>query len=367
MKILFLIHSLTLGGTERRILELIRHLNNNSSYTMLLVLTQPIIHYDYISNLNINIEVVQRKFFKKDPLFFFRLFTLCRKFRPDVIHSWSSLTTFYSIPYSVVFNIPIIDGEITNSNPNFKRLSFKGLIIKTNIFFSKIIVANSYAGLLSYKIKLHKGKVIYNGISLDRFINLPDPIVIRAKYNLNTRFCIAMVAEFNNNKNYDLFIEVAKLMLKLRPDVTFIGVGDGPTFQHIKDRIFKENITNVLLTGKLVQVEPLINCTDIGILLTYSEGLSNALMEFMALGKPVITNDFRGGSRELIEDGKYGYVVNNQNAEFFVSLLSNLINDESKRSIMGGIGKSIIAEKFNSELMGSKFIELYNKILKTKI
>ena len=368
MRIVFITEALVLGGKERRLLELIRYLQDTTDYEMLLVITDSAIHYDYVRDFKIKIEVLERKYFKRDPLFFFKLFNVYRKFRPDIIHSWSSMTTCYSIPYAVVHKTPIVDGEINDSRRGFSTLSLRGLIFTLNTYFSKVILANSHSGLRAYRMTSPKARVIYNGIHLGRFTNLPDPLRVRAHYGVSSRYCVAMAASFDDRKNYNLFIDTAKLMYRLRTDVTFIGIGDGPNLQAVRERVSREQIQNVLLPGKLTKVEELMNCADVGLLTTgvdYHEGISNALMEFMALGKPVITNDFSGGSKELVEDGGSGYVVSSQEPEYFVSLIDELLQDESRRRTMGQCGKSSIAERFTLAIMGSRFVNLYSEILST--
>ena len=366
MRIAFITECLMAGGKERRLLELIRYLQDTTDYEILLVITKSAIHYDYVRDFKIRIEVLRRKYFKRDPLFFFKLFRVYKKFRPDIIHSWSSMTTCYSIPYAVVHNTPIVDGEINDSRRGFSTWSLRGMIFKLNTYFSKVILANSQSGLLAYRMTSPKARVIYNGIHLGRVANLPDPVQVRAEYGITSRYCVAMVASFSERKNYNLFIDTAQLMSRLRTDVMFLGIGDGPNLQAVRERVRREQIRNVLLPGKLAHVESVMNCADIGLLLTevtFGEGISNVLMEFMALGKPVITNDYTGGSKELIEDGENGYVVSSQDPEYFVSLIDALLKDESRRLSMGQRGKDIIVERFSLEGMGPRFVDLYHEIL----
>ena len=104
----------------------------------------------------------------------------------------------------------------------------------------------------------------------------------------------------------------------------------------------------------------MINVFDIGVLSTYSEGISNSIMEYMALSKPVVATD-GGGTRELIEDNKSGFLVEQKNADQMAKYLETLINDSDIRNEMGLRGKQIIKEKFNYKKMCDSFYNTFKK------
>ena len=108
----------------------------------------------------------------------------------------------------------------------------------------------SKAGLVAYKIKSSKAKVIWNGVNLNRFQQKFDDRKMREELGVTTELMVVMVASFSKYKDYDLFLDVAREVGKIRDDVTFIGVGDGPEWIHIQQRIADENLINVFLTGK---------------------------------------------------------------------------------------------------------------------
>ena len=229
---------------------------------------------------------------------------------------------------------------------------------------SDVIISNSEAGIKAYNINNQdKKKVIYNGVRLERFklnINKND---IRNKLKVNTKFMVIMVAKMSNNKDYDLFLDVARLISKLRNDVTFVGVGDGPNFEKIKCRIRNEHIINVSLTGKRNNVEELVAVSDIGILFTnnnvHGEGISNSIIEYMASAKPVITTDIVGGSREILVNEEAGFIME-RNANVIVEKINRLLDDDNLRKSMGDKGKKIIDAKFTIAQMGNEYLKVYD-------
>jgi glycosyltransferase involved in cell wall biosynthesis len=119
----------------------------------------------------------------------------------------------------------------------------------------------------------------------------------------------------------------------------------------------------ILFPGKIHDIESLVNACTIGVLFsTDGEGISNSILEYMALGKPVIAND-AGGNRELIRHRHNGYLINSQNAKEVGDLIIGLIDDQQKCQSFGAINQKIVQESFSLEVMGKAFEEIYYKTL----
>lgn len=362
MKILFFAESLQTGGKERRLLELIEYLTLQSNYEIALVLTEDEIHYRYVYDLKITIKIIKRKHLKYDPSVFVRFYELCSSFKPDIIHTWGRMSTFYALPAKFRFSIPLVSNLIADTKRKFKTFSVDSLFFHSCISFSEIILSNSMAGLSAYKLASSKTKVIYNGVNLERFNLDLDIRRGRVELEINTKFMVVMVASFSKNKDYDLYLNVAKKMGSMRSDVTFVGVGDGTDWHRIQERIKEEQINNVILTGKRTDIEQIIACSDIGILCTYTEGISNAIIEYMALGKPVIVTDQEGGSKEIVIEGETGYCTNSS-IEDVSSLINKLLNDAELRKLLGQNGRERIISQFSVDRMGKDYEAIYNEVI----
>jgi glycosyltransferase involved in cell wall biosynthesis len=363
MKILIFTESLTCGGKERRVLELIQYLKENTDHEITLVITESYIHYDYAYDLGVPIIIIERKGIKYDPRLFAKFYKYCSEFKPDIIHSWGRMTTFYSIPTKVMRRIPLISSMIYDAQIDFKPVSINHFFFSADIFFSDVILSNSYAGLTAYKLDLPKTKVIWNGVHLERFQKNYNKEEVKEKLNVKTEFIVVMLAAFSTLKDYDLFLDVAKELSLMRNDVTFLGVGDGPEWKRIQKRILDENIPDVILTGQQKEVENIIAASDIGILCTYSEGISNSIIESMALGIPVISTDLIGGSKEIIIEGETGYCVERDSREI-VNLINKLLNNNELRLGMGTKAKERINTHFSIQRMGEQFERIYNSVFK---
>ena len=366
MRILFFTDTLGFGGKERRLLELIKYLQQSSNHTLALVLTEKEIYYEYVYEIGIPITTIERKFSKLDPLPLIKFYKFCRTFKPDIIHAWGVMTTFYAIPAKLLGKTPLITSMIADVQGITKFFSLKSIFFKIDCFFSDLILSNSKAGITAYKTNPQKSKVIWNGVHLERFQQEFNTKETRKNLGVTTNYMIVMVGSFWIYKDYDLLVDVVKEINNTRSDLTFVAVGDGINFERIKQRIKDEHVDNILLTGRRKDIEQIIAASDIGLLCTYSEGISNAIIEYMALGKPVIATDTEGGSKEIITEGETGYCAR-RNVDEIIPLINVLLDNSTLRRSMGIKGRDRIASHFSITRMGNDFENVYKEVLENHI
>ena len=365
LRILFFIESLWTGGTQRRLVELIGFIRQHTDFEIALVLTEDEIDFENVRELGITIKVIKRRGIKYDPLLYLKFYRFCNLFKPDIIHSWGVMTTFYSIPSKLICKVPLVANMIADSKKGFKKFSLFNIFFKTNLFFSDVILSNSKAGLKAYQIKSKKARVIYNGVHPERFYQHFDTKKFKEEFGIKTNYIILMVASFSKYKDYDLFVDVARRIGEIRHDTTFIGIGDGSEWIRIQKRIKDEELLNVLLPGKYKEVERFIAASDIGLLCTYSEGISNSIIEYMSLGKPVISTDTIGGSKEIVIEGETGYCTE-RNVETIVSAINFLLDNEEVRLSFGNKGRERIRSQFSIERFGKEYELVYSEVLRKR-
>ena len=360
MKLLFFIGSLRTGGKERRLIELLSYLKQNTDYEMLVVLRQDQIYYSAFYDLGIPYKLLTPKYIKGDKTLHFKFYKICKDFKPDIIHAWGNMPAFVSLLAVALLKIPHVNSQITSAPPRVKRISSSNIIDRINFYFSTIILSNSKAGIESFRPPLKKSMVIYNGINPKRFAQLPPREDLKKKYAINTPYAVVMVASFTENKDFDLFLKIAQHVTLLRNDITFIGAGgpgDVEEFQRIKS-LAKDN-SRILFPGLINNVEALVNACDVGVLFSpYGEGISNSILEYMALGKPVIAND-SGGTRELVRHNENGYLVTTESAREIAAMIIELIDKLEKLLAFGNKGKEIVNEFFTLDKMGKAFEDIY--------
>ncbi len=357
MRILFFTDTLDVGGKERRLTELIKALLLHRDIEFELVVMSREIHYREILDLNIKIHYITRKS-KHDLSVFYRFYKLCRYYRPDIVHCWDSMTAIYLVPSCKLLNIKLLNGMVVDS-PVKQNISNKYYLrAKLTFPFSDVITGNSEAGLKAYRAPAKKSIVIYNGFDFIRTKNLLNPEVVLNELNVNSGYIVGMVASFSENKDYPTFYKAAMLLLEKRKDLTFLAIGNRTDSDESRNIISEEHLDHFRLLGRKSNPESYINVMDICLLSTFTEGISNSIMEYMALGKPVIATD-GGGTKEIVEDGKTGYLIGPRDPVQLAGKLEMLLNDAGLRQVMGAQGKERIAELFSINLMTKKFHDLY--------
>ncbi len=323
-------------------------------------MTKNEVHFSDFHNLEIPYRVIEGSKYAV----LYQFYTICKAYKPQLIHTWGRVQTLYSLPAVVLQKIPLVNSQITSAPPKISKWSISRAIDKVNFYFSNVVLANSIAGAETFKPPLKKRKVIYNGINMARFYNLPDVEWIKRKYCIATPYTIVMSASFSPNKNYDLFYRVASLVTERRNDITFIGVGEShDDAKFSKLLALTQANPQILLPGRIDDVEALVNACDIGVLFSMNgEGISNSIMEYMALSKPVIANE-AGGTKELVRHNLNGYLISSQTDEEIAGLILDLINDTTKRKRYGEKSREIIDEEFSLEKMGKAFEEVFRQVL----
>ncbi len=358
MKLLFFIESLRSGGKERRLFELIKVLLSTPAMEIQLVLTRDDnMHYKEILSSNIKIYYTIRKGFKKDPRIFYKFYKIAKGFRPDIIHVWGNLVAIYAIPAKVLLKTPMINNQITDAP---LHISESILDHKLPFYFSDEIISNSYAGLKAYSAPRYKSRVIYNSFDFNRILELKSSSEIRKKLQISTKYIVGMVASFSHYKDYDSYFEAALKILDKRKDITFLCIGDGDNRLY-KNLVPKNLEKKILFLGKINNVESYMNICDIGVLTSFTEGISNALMEFMALGKPVIATGV-GGTKELIDNEVNGYILAAKMPQLLANKIVELINNEDVRKKVGQKAKDQIINKFDPESIINEYLKIYKSI-----
>ena len=360
MKILYIIEGLGSGGKERRLLALLKGLHEHHRIELLLL--SPIVHYKEVYSLNISIHYLGRNLWND-----FNLLGSFRKtlkmFSPDIVHCWDNIATLHFGPICRISHIPFVNSMISSAPANLSIYSKSYLVNYIAYYFSDVVLANSQAGLTSFRAPKNKSKVIYNGFDMERLKIKRDQDDIRKEFNIRTSKVVGMTASFSKMKDYPTFVIAAQAILKRRKDITFIAIGDGPMIEDVKEMIKKENREFFRFLGRQHDVESIVNVFDVGVLSTYTEGISNSIMEYMALSKPVVATD-GGGTKELVLDDETGLLIDERNPRQLAQKVLFLLDNPEKTKSMGEKGRTRIEKYFSISKMVDDTLKLYNDQIK---
>jgi len=361
-RILFLIDSLSGGGKERRLIQLIKGLNDRGFRQLYLISLSDIIDYPFIAEYQVQVKVLKRSI-KKDPGMFLKLYREVKNIRPDVVHSWSIMTAFYASPVCRLLHIPHIAGFVADCN-GVRRYSFYHLAVTLPYRMASRIIGNSRAGLEAYNVPSAKGRVIYNGFEMARITSRAAGSDGRRELRIETPFVVSMAARFEKEKDFETFFSAARILLGKRKDITFLAIGKGELYDQFEKGIAEPENKYIRMLGFRSDIEGIIRLSDIGVLCTnpdfHAEGISNSLMEFMAFGKPVIST--RGGAvGELIADKTDGFLIPPKDPAALAATIEQLLQPGSQLASVGEAAHRTVEAKFSLERMTKEYIQLYEE------
>lgn len=358
MRVLHFIDSLRVGGKERQLVELLKGLCRHSEVEQLLVCMDDDDFYaPEVRILPVRLEYLIRKK-RWDPFIFVRFWGIVRRFRPQIIHTNSWMTSFYALPIARLVGTKLINGSIRNA---FSSGGWRWKIEKALLFLSDYRLANSKAGLVSrgFALEPPRNVVVYNGFDCSR-INGMQPSEFCKGAAQDTRV-VGMVGEFSDLKDYTTYFLAAKTILKKRKDVMFVAVGDGKNLERYQQMV-SDYDENIKLLGKLKNVEEYVMQFDVGVLATYSEGISNSIMEYMALGKPVVATD-GGGTSETVLNGVTGFLVPQGDYAALAEKIEYLLDAPAVARAMGEEGKRLLEREFTLDQLTERTLALYQSAL----
>ncbi len=364
MRISYLIHGLSFGGAEKQLLEL-------SGGLIRLSLVRPeeiqVISFrdnggldDAFRRLQVGLVHAPRAR-RRDPGQFRRVHRLLGGFQPGLVHSWTQMTTLYAWPAARRLGVPLLDGSIRYSH-RMKPWSKFWFVNRLVFRLADHVVANSRAGLECQDVPACKSSVIHNGFNMARLQHLADPAGARAEIGAEGMKVVGMVANFGKAKDYDTFIRAALEVLAQREDVLFVTVGQGPQRERCRALVPHHWRSRVLFLDVRSSIEPLISAFDIGVLATFTEGISNFVTECMALSRPVVATD-GGGTAELLADGETGFLVPPRDPAALAAKLVRLLDDPALCRRMGEAGRRRIAGEFSADRMVHSYWDLYRRLV----
>jgi len=326
------------------------------------------IHYTYLNDFDVTIHKLIRKS-QRDVSMFYLLYRLLSELKPDILHSWGAMCSVYVMPFVLMKRIVFVNGFLRSAPPNWSWKQKNWLRCKISFPFSDVIVSNSNAGLKVHKVSPDKACCIYNGFDFERVSSLEDEHSIKTKLGIQTKYIIGMVASFTDKKDFESFILCGLSILKSRADVTFISVGDGENRAFCESLIPVKDKGNFVFTGKVLDTESIIRVFDVGVLLSnislHGEGISNSIMEYMALGKPVVASD-SGGNIELVQHDITGFIVPDNATEKVAPLLNKLLDDRSLSHLFGNSGLKRIKSEFQFSSLVNRYMSMYTTVLSNR-
>lgn len=209
--------------------------------------------------------------------------------------------------------------------------------------------------------------VIYNPINRDRLEQGMSASIERNRWGLSNRdLVVGIVANIRPVKDYETFFKAAILVAEKVDNVKFIIVGSRDEGYWERIKILAENAElkkKLVFTGPIDNPIPVIRTLDVGVLSSTSEGLSNALIEYGAVGIPAVATDV-GGNPEIVENGNTGYLVPPRSPEILASKITELLLNPEKRKVLGRKARELAFYRFDQEKILKQYEDFYMALVR---
>jgi glycosyltransferase involved in cell wall biosynthesis len=237
------------------------------------------------------------------------------------------------------------------------------------LFNGYIVVANAVGEVVATKEKVprEKLKIIYNGVDTTKFCPPDGPRIIQSRQKLglsSTDFVVGMVAMLRPEKNHDVLLRAFEKVSKEIREIKLLIAGTGVLLDYCKEYSRGSGISKqVIFTGYTENVARVLEVLDVACLVPgRNEGLSNSILEKMAMGLPLIVTDV-GGNSEAVLDGYNGIVIPPNNSEALADAILYLYHNPGKRKEMGLKSRNRVEKMFTLEKMIKDHEDYYTKLV----
>lgn len=287
--------------------------------------------------------------------------------RIDVVEAadWTGITAFMKLKCSLVIRLHGTDSYFCNlegrsqkvKNFFFEKMALKGA--------STIVSVSAFTALKTKELfKLErKIQIIHNGINTTFFKPLSVSIktnsllyfgsIIRKKGVLELAYIFNQVVESNSDTFLTLLgkdvidYKTAKSTLEL-----FLNILSHKAKQRVR------HIDNV----PYVEVKEHIAKASVIVLPSFAEAFPMTWLEAMAMEKAIVASNI-GWAKEVLRDGKEGYLVFPKNHQEYADRIINILNDESYQIEFGNLARKKVENEFNIEIIAKKNVDFYNRVI----
>lgn len=373
IRILFVIPSLKIGGAEMQLLSLLQSLDKRKFAVHVAVFYRGnALDKQYEQSRDVQVHYLEKKS-ACDIFFLFRLYKVLVKHRFHIVQSYNISARFFgTITAKLAGDSAIIATERT------ARLLYSSAGSRVYLFFEKfairaadLLIANSQSGrdfARSRGVREDRIRVIYNGIDPSRLQVCREKNAVRENFSIPAHaFLIGMLARIEPVKDPFTFVRAAHYLTKKNPNFYFMLIGDGSLLPSVKAAVANSELTSRMkVTGFRMDTADVLSCMDVVVLTSkYVEGCSNALIEAMSLGKPVVATRV-GGNIELIEHEKSGLLIAPAQPRELADAIERLYREPALRQHLAQNAQADAAIRFSQQAMVSAYEKLYRDLVRSR-
>lgn len=365
-RLLVVSDEMEVGGSQRQITHLLAGLDRARWQPELLYFRNPSFLIDEVQDLGIPVRHLP-KHGRFDPGFVLRYAALLRNGRYDLVHAFSLTAELWTavarllVPHAPR-QVSSVRGLYLSESPRFWQLK------RFALSRSDAVIANAHA--------CAQAASTHTGIALDRFDIVANGVDIPAMLDENQRAALRHSIGAPPGRAFGLFVgrlvreknptclvrALAGLSLQSRPWIAIAG--DGPLRDDLGLMVATSGLTaDVSFLGERRDATALMQAADFLVLPSCQEGMSNAVLEAMAVGCPVIASAV-GGNRELVEDRRTGLLFASDDHHALGACLRRMGTDAAFRARLSSEAKNQVHARHTVSTMVADTTAIYDRVLR---
>ena len=363
-RVVLIIPTMDLGGAEKQLCLLAEHLPRDQFDVHVMLLTRDGPRSQHLRDVGIPVSVIGKRF-KIDPSAFFRLKRELRRLKPDVVHTWLFAANSFGRAAAKMAKVPHIFGSERCVDPWKTEAHF--MIDRRLAACSEAITTNSTAVrdfYAAHGIDPDLFEIIPNGIEATKPTQVSREAAFERLQIDPSRRLVLAVGRLWPQKRYRDLIWAGELLATLRPEMLLLIIGDGPQRgELLRHRDAASTPDRVRFAGHRDDVADLLPHADLFWIGSEYEGQSNAVIEAMQAGVPVIASDIPG-NRDLVLNDQTGRLVQVGDAADFARQSNVLLNNREAIERLVKAAKKRIESEFSVDAMVLRHAELYERGLR---
>ncbi len=368
LNILHVIPKLTVGGVENQLLMVLKNYDRKIFSPIVCCLSDSGDLGSEIESCGVELICLNKLKHTFDWTIIKDIYKLIKQKSVKIIRTHQYHANLYGRIAALFAKVPCIVASVHNVytiDTKIHRRIFNHFLAH----YTDRIVAVSKAvmhDILQYdRISHKKICVIYNGIEMKSFLNIHGNI--RKEFGIPENISlIGTVGRLTAQKGHKYLLEaINKLKFKF-PEIKLLIAGDGPLKNDLIKYAQSLNIHDkVIFLGLRRDIPIFLSSIDIFVLPSLWEGLSNALIEAMASGKPVIATDIPP-VREIIHSEDLGILVPPENSDAIADAIELLLYNKNRAEAFGKTANEKVFLSFTIENTVKQYTSLFESILKSK-
>jgi len=293
-------------------------------------------------------------------LSFLKLFFLVKKYKIDLVHTQSRTTQVLGCLLNKYRGIAHIFTGHGFFQPKLSRKLFP-------CWAQKVIAISAQVACHlqdDFKLAAEKIQVVHNGVDVSKYILNKTKEEMKRSLGLTQNFVIGHIGRLADVKGQTYLIAALPEILRSFPQAQLLIAGEGKMFDRLRRQVKLSGLEkNVIFIPRVDDTRKILSAIDVFVMPSLQEGLGLALMEAMACGLAVVGSDV-GGIKTLIQNEVTGLLVKPADQAALSRAILELLNDKTKRDLLGKNAGNFIADNFSQDKMVSQTEGIYAQCLK---